>query len=347
MDILDIQKVREENRLLNEKEIKEKKIVLKSKPQNILLILNNVCNLKCIMCEEFMPHKYIISDTLFYDIVNNMKYFDSFSCQGGEPLIFDKFNIILDKTKKFHTHLNITTNGILLNESLIEKMYDMSIILHISIDGFDKKTYESIRVGASFDVLKKNLQLLNSIKNKQGYKQLRYELFMVPQKLNYTKVVDAVDFAKQYGFSGIRFLQIRVYANKNCLLNNEESSFVKKQIIACMERVKIEELNINIDTDIPLDYDDERTNCLKNYLIKDFRDICVAPWKTISIQKFQQVSIDCLCNFKKADVVKTLEDAWNSQYIQKIRKGLVANKPFSSCMNCYKNSLFKNISGKN
>ena len=57
MDILDIQKVREENRLLNEKEIKEKKIVLKSKPQNILLILNNVCNLKCIMCEEFMPHK--------------------------------------------------------------------------------------------------------------------------------------------------------------------------------------------------------------------------------------------------------------------------------------------------
>lgn len=341
MDFFEIQKIREENKLLNEQEIGERKIFLKSKPQSMLLILNNTCNLKCVMCREHLPCKYIIPDSLFYDIVNNMKYFDSFSCQGGEPLLFDKFNVILDKTKEFHTHLNITTNGILLNENLIKKMCDMSIILHISIDGFDKTTYESIRVGASFDVVKENLKLLSSIKNKKGYEKLRYELFMVPQKLNYTKVDDAVNFAKQYGFTGIRFIQIKGRGYENFLLNNIESSFVKEQIMKCIDRVKNENLNINITTDIPLNY--QKTKDLQKYLIKDFKDICLVPWKTISIQKFKKISLDCLSDFKKSFTADTLEQAWNSQYIQDIRKGLIENKPVSSCVNCYKNKLFNDI----
>ena len=337
MNIEEINKIREENRLLNEQEIKEKRIILKSKPQSILLILNNICNLKCVMCKDYRPSKYIISDLLFNDIMDNMKFFESFSCQGGEPLLFDKFDVIVDKAKEYHTHLNITTNGQLLNENLLKKMSNLSVTIHISIDGFDKETYENIRKGASFDVLKDNLKCLKDIKNQKGFEELNYELFMVPQKLNYNQVYKAIDFAKLYNFVGIRLMQIRGFKKDIFMLNSEEETIVKKQIYECINLSKND--NIRIDTDIPMNY--ENTPELKDYLIKDFNNICLIPWKSISIQKFGKVSLDCLCNFSKRESVNTLEQAWNNEYIQEIRNGLIKNKAISSCRNCYKNNIFK------
>lgn len=337
MNIGEINKIREENRLLNEQEIKEKKIILKSKPQNILLILNNTCNLKCVMCKDYRPSKYIIPDLLFNDIMDNMKFFESFSCQGGEPLLFHKFDSIVDKAKEFYTHLNITTNGQLLKENLLKKMCNLSVTIHISIDGFDKETYEGIRKGASFDILKDNLKNLKSIKKEKGFEELKYELFMVPQKLNYTQVCKAMDFAKLYDFVGIRFMQVRGFKKDSFMLNDEEYNIVKKQIYECINLSNNEK--VRIDTDIPMDY--ENTPDLKDYLIKDFNDICLVPWKSISIQKFGNVSLDCLCNFSRRESVNTLEEAWNSKYIQDIRKGLIEKKPISSCRNCYKNNLYK------
>lgn len=349
MNIEEINKIREENRLLNEQEIKEKKVILKSKPQNILVILNNICNLKCIMCDDYLPSKYIISDDLLESIFNNMVYFDSFSCQGGEPLLYDKFSLVVEKVKDFKNKFLFTTNGLLLTEEKIKKLQDVEKVhINISIDGFDKKTYEDIRVNGNFYLLKENLQILKYYKNK--FKDLTYELMMVPQKRNYDSIRKAFDFAIENDFSGIRFLNlVNNTKNNNICLNNNELDVVKKQIYECIKIKYVNKYSININTDIDLDqnkliecnmnYND--TDILEHFDSNNVIDICKAPFTNIVIHKFGAISLDCMCGFDIREKVNSLEEAWNNQYMQQIRKGLIENKPVSSCRNCYKDNFFK------
>ena len=343
MNILDVDKIKEQNKLLNEQEIKEGKVVLKSKPQKGLFILDDICNLKCIMCSY--PHKtdnYRVKEELFNSVIDNMKYFYELSCQGGETLLFNKFDELLDKAKENDVQLTFTTNAQLLTKDVINKLKNLKVYIHISVDGFDETTYESIRVGGSFFKLCENLKYLVEIKDNKEFQNLCYDMFMVPMKQNYQQVEKALDFALKYKFHGIRFLQIR--GAENCLPNEDEQNYIKKQIYENFKKIKKFDLQISIDSDIPLDY--HKTNDLSTTLINNFSNICKYPWTNIAIQRFGTVSLDCLCDFKNNEIINTLDDAWNSQYMQEIRKGLIENKPISSCKTCYRNNLFHKIKDK-
>ena len=58
------------NRKLNEKETKEGKIILRSKPRIFMIMLTAACNLRCIMCPR--PDS---QDILPYDIFRKIESF--------------------------------------------------------------------------------------------------------------------------------------------------------------------------------------------------------------------------------------------------------------------------------
>lgn len=200
--------LREKNIFLNEYEISQGITELKSYPIFFQIILTRKCNLRCIMCG--VPHdnlNYSLTDKEIDEIIEIIPYLNVLTLQGGEVFFDQRINKILDAARKNNVCTKIITNGILLNENIIEKLVNMNINLIISIDSCNKQNYEQIRVGAKFDKLIDNINLLNEYKSK--YKSnINLTLAMVVMKRNYKEIEDIIHFANKYNFSEITLSQI-------------------------------------------------------------------------------------------------------------------------------------------
>ena len=76
------------NVLLNEMEISQKKIVLKSKPRSLIVYLTNRCNLKCKMCPFAVSQKkQDISKKTVKEIINLFPYLQHIQWIGGDVFL--------------------------------------------------------------------------------------------------------------------------------------------------------------------------------------------------------------------------------------------------------------------
>lgn len=144
-------------------------------PQNVHIAISNRCNLECVMCPYHAKEYRAIQTSNFFDknlfmqiqdfkkiakYCGDNKIFMQFG-QLDEPFIHPRFLEFLDIAKDYGVeHINITTNGTLLNKKNAEKIVQ-SNINHItfSLDAIDKESYKRIR-GYDYDTTVANIQYL-------------------------------------------------------------------------------------------------------------------------------------------------------------------------------------------
>lgn len=141
----------------------EKKIVLKDFPFTISLEASAFCNYKCVMCENptMKRKKGNMKMEILRKCADEIKNYPNtriYLSGYGEPLlnkeVFDEISYCSSVGIK-NTFLN--TNGMLLNDEAAVKLIRAGLhCLIISIDGFTKETYESIRVGGDRDIVYAN-----------------------------------------------------------------------------------------------------------------------------------------------------------------------------------------------
>ena len=142
-------------------------------PQSVKLIPRRVtietvfaCNASCIMCPIDLPSKRTkgtMTQELFEKIIDSLvpyksqvEMMDLFGL--GEPLldkkIFERIKYVKDKGFR---NVAISTNADLMGEDEQDKLLASGIdTLIFSIDGFEKETHETIRVGLDYEKLLKN-----------------------------------------------------------------------------------------------------------------------------------------------------------------------------------------------
>lgn len=158
---------------LNTREMNERRRMLESVPQRLVLELTNACNLSCIMCgrraTSFQTRYFKVEwlDRLapILDRVTEVTLFG-----WGEPTVHPGFRNILEYLDRFPVKKYILTNGMLLNrfDDLIVNTVDM---LAVSLDGANQSTNDKIRRGADFDRIIK--YLVNLIAKRQASSQKR------------------------------------------------------------------------------------------------------------------------------------------------------------------------------
>ncbi|MDD3065390.1 MAG: radical SAM protein, partial [Endomicrobiaceae bacterium] len=209
------------NILLNEYEIANGIIFLRSKPRIVAVKLTSKCNLKCKMCYQGIDTKERkLSDKHCNELLELMPYMERLILQGGEVFLYNRFDEILQKACDSNVSLEIVTNGLLLNETRIRQLINSNSEITFSIDGFSKKTYESIRIGANFDHLLNNLQFISEYK-KNINNNATIRLQMVVMKSNYKEIESAFDFAYRYNFDEVILIPIK--SEKN--ISNDEYIF--------------------------------------------------------------------------------------------------------------------------
>jgi len=121
------------------------------------------CNLRCVMCpNKDMPsaEKGLMSLDLFRAILDQAAPYvgDIYLHHRGEPLLnpalFDMFAYARQKGVRTRVH----SNGTLLDRTRAERLLaSPPDMISFSIDGFEKETYERIRVGAIFEKTLENV----------------------------------------------------------------------------------------------------------------------------------------------------------------------------------------------
>ena len=248
------------------------------KPDFFMIDITNKCNMHCKYCLRNID---ILNNSIDENKIRDICDYINEYCEkenlldvsiqpwGGEPLLELKSILLLRKhifPQKTNVHFTIETNGLLLCEQMIDKLYDNKIGIGISIDGFESvhNAQRTLWSGdGTHNIVEHNLLLaqkkygdrLGTIttitKNNAGYVEEILEYFACELNLKSVKF----NFVHKSMFSGCDDL---------CLSNEEISKTEIKILNKIIELNKrgyyISEYNIKVK--------------LKNLLFKQYSDIC-------------------------------------------------------------------------
>lgn len=316
--------LKEKNILLNEYEIGNKEVILKSKPRNLIVTLTNKCNLKCRMCRNILEKPFEISSDYFIEVKKLVPYLQRIVWLGGEVFLYDKFFELFEFANSYKIKQNISTNAILLTEDIILKLIKSpDLELNLSIDSITKNIYENIRIGAKFEKLISNLEMLNKfINNKTNIKLC---LNVVVSKWNIKEnFLNYIDFCEKYNFKQICFTLDTEEKDNKRIIDNFNTKY-RRELEKQLKDMKIEVIFL-----VP--FSDKYIMDSKINL----KQSCLQPWKTMMIDcnavKFADL---CYEIYKGTD--KTLKYLWNSPKAVDFRKQILL----------YSNTKCRNICKQN
>ena len=130
------------------------------------------CNAKCKHCGSRAGENCNIKDELTTEEIKNAlksvaEKYDAdkilLNITGGEPLVREDLFDVMAFARKLGFHWGMTTNGILINDEIIEKMKNtgMSTIL-ISLDGLEESHDKFRGVPGSFKKIIENIKKLKN-----------------------------------------------------------------------------------------------------------------------------------------------------------------------------------------
>ena len=162
-------------------------------PDQVYVELTNTCNARCKICATpAMTRKRQVMDfDLFRKIVDECGQHRAFRILPflhGESLLvpnaLDYFRYI--RRVSPHSHINLTTNGSRLTREISEAILKEDLIdsIILSLEGADPETYESIRIGLSFQEVRNNFLEFLRLRSQLGKRNPRLSVSMVVVEQN-------------------------------------------------------------------------------------------------------------------------------------------------------------------
>lgn len=172
----------------------------------------------------------------------------------GEPLLYKHFDYLCQEIYKYGVLLDLTTNGMLLNEEAIRNISPLLKDIKISFDGFNKSTFETIRKNSNYEQIHSNLLKLLKYKHENGHR-FTVTLQMTLMQLNYKELLEIIDFAHNVGVDRVKAYHVFSYSketDKLSLLENlDEFETIRVQAIqrALKYNLKLEISEPNIQNE--------------------------------------------------------------------------------------------------
>lgn len=163
-----------------------KRTVLDYMPIRMWIEPTNRCNLRCKMCPQSTPRQADASEgmmdfALFTKIIDEASKFvyDVNLHHTGESLMHRDFPQMARYAREKGLYTRLHTNATFLTAATAEKLIDSGLdLISFSFDGYDKETYESIRVRGNFEKNLGNIRQFLEIK-KRKQSRTPYTIFEV------------------------------------------------------------------------------------------------------------------------------------------------------------------------
>lgn len=163
-----------------------RKFIVDDFPIHLDIETTNRCNLKCTFCDKLpylKPEDFGFLDfDLFARIIDEgaeKKLCGLKLSYRGEPLLHPRLAEMVGYAKrKGVLDVYFNTNAMLLSEAKARALLDAGLNrISVSVEGTDPSAYERERVGARFDLVKKNLERLLNLRSQSGmdYPKIRLQ----------------------------------------------------------------------------------------------------------------------------------------------------------------------------
>jgi len=206
------------------KEVNEK-LTVTDFPMHIDVELNMTCNYTCIMCPRtalnIENRNQVMEPGLFRKIIDEGKMEGLLSVDFGdlgETLLYpDIHKLVRYATDAGIPDRIVHTNGFLLNENMSQKLLDAGMTkLTVSLDAFTKETYDKVRRGGDYGVVKNNLLKFLELKKERGLSYPIVRVSFIRMSVNEHEVKPFVEFWKDK----VNHIAVQEYINPNNLQDN-------------------------------------------------------------------------------------------------------------------------------
>ena len=259
-DVIDIKSHCQSIETIYERIIEKKKSrqnITKKGPWRITFDTNpDLCNMKCIMCEEHSPlsklqinrrvdgikQRIMPFELIEKTVAEAVKFglMEIIPSTMGEPLLYKDFEKIIDLCKKHNVKLNLTTNGSfprLGAELWAKKIVPVASDIKISWNGANKESQEKIMIGSNFNEILNNIKtLINERDNHylDGGNRCRITLQLTYMKDNIDEIPDIINMAINLGIDRIKGHHLWAHFKEiehQSLRHNEKSISQWNQIV--------------------------------------------------------------------------------------------------------------------
>ena len=312
---------------------KNKKLNLNYLPVTMDIEPTTGCNFKCTMCQVSSPN--FVSKNLDFEIfkktIKDNNQLLKIKLQGmGEPLVNTKFFEMVDFASKQGIVSEITTNGSLLNDANIVRLFNSNLSrITISIDGATSETFEKIRVNSNFHKVIRNCK--NLVKHFKK-KIIRPEIsaWCVIQNDNVTEFNKIYELCKEIGFDKLTYqFYLSGWGKDEWNIANKNKRINIKNIKDQIKEVQLKGSKENMEVSI---FDEN---------LLSFSRQCVWPWESSYISKTGDVVPCCIIGDEKVVSFGNIKNSsfkeiWNSEKYKSFRQDIKNNKIPDYCKNCYK-----------
>lgn len=169
--------------------------------EKLYLEPTSACNLRCNMC---FRHNWIdeVSGLMPRSVVEKvvqlpkqLPHLKTVMIAGmGEPLLHPKISQIVAAFANRGVNTQLLTNGTLLSRTMADELLKAGLsMLWISVDGFNRSSYEKVHIGSQFDLITENLRYFD---NRRGNCKLGITFVITMD--NQKDLARINDFADQY-----------------------------------------------------------------------------------------------------------------------------------------------------
>lgn len=188
------------------------KVIPDSFPRSLEFELSNICNLECAMCsgdfsssirknrEQLAPLPMYYDASFVQQLAAFLPQLWEAKFYGGEPFLIPIYYDIWESMIQINPNItiHITTNGTILNERVKRVLEKLNVVLILSIDSFEKETYEAIRINAGYERVMEHLKYFEKIaKTKQSI----LNIAVCPMQLNWKEIPRMVQICNEKGIN--------------------------------------------------------------------------------------------------------------------------------------------------
>lgn len=306
------------------------------------------CNMRCKMCQvhrnpEVRRKANVVNSDmsidLFRRIVREIFPTVKMACPTvmGEPFLTSFFPEFVQQVTNYGVKMNIVTNGMLLTKHISESIMPHLFNLTISFEGANRKTFEAIRVGASFERIVDNVINFDRVRRKflrDERPTLTLQVTLMRQ--NIEELPEIVEMASDMGVDKIVAFHMFAFdkrLQRSSLLNYQE---LTDDYLRYAKELG-ERLNIQLTLPSPFKSRWDMCGFDSNAMseVTNGRR-CKFLWSEVWISHNGDVTPCCVPNRPVMGSLNedSFGEIWNGELYERIRKGLVEGEPFECCRYC-------------
>ncbi len=331
-------RTREENKILQKEDLTFLSETVKAYPMNYYIAVSVVCDIRCPFCprqfykDVVRQNSGLMDYEKFLNFAPYLKYADYAGFFGlGEPFLNKKFFNFISEAKKYGAYAATSTHGLSLTTEVCEKIIDVSLDeIAVSFDSPKKNTFEFLRKGADFAVVKRNVKYLTSLKKQKNSDKPAIHIAAAVSKYNIKHISDMISFAKDIGGSRIVFTNLIIVDEKNESLSVAGTPEFKDKIEKAKkqgEKIGIEVLHFPQN---PFPYKkQERTFSGKE------RFGCYEAWRTFAVERNGMVRPCCYLEADFGNAFEqSIDEIMNNESFRKLRRSFIDKNLNPTCRSC-------------